>query len=119
MVHLLRRLLDFGTGRNAVSLACSSRNSLRKIKTTDGYSENTYHYLHLNTFTTNIIEHEFGTRGSLIVYPPGSLNLYILAGFSRLKATVRSNKVSEIGIDVEFMRVRGGILRFAKLVDVP
>jgi hypothetical protein len=111
--------LALGEMQSALHLACISRNSLRKSKTMDGYGENTYHDLHLDTLTANIIEHEFGTRGSLIVYPPGSLNLYILAGFSGLEATVRSNKVSEIGVDVEFMRVRGGILRFAKLVDVP
>jgi hypothetical protein len=85
----------------------------------DGYGKNTYHDLHLDTLAANIIEHEFGTRRSLIVYPPASLNLYILAGFSGLEATVRSNKVSEIGVDVKFVRIRGGILRFAKLVDVP
>jgi hypothetical protein len=111
--------LALGEMQSALHLACISRNSLRKSKTMDGYGENMYHDLHLDTLTANIIEHEFGTRGSLIVYPPGSLNLYILAGFSGLEATVRSNKVSEIGVDVEFMRVRGGILRFAKLVDVP
>jgi hypothetical protein len=111
--------LALGEMQSALHLACISRNSLRKSRTMDGYGENTYHDLHLDTLTANIIEHEFGTRGSLIVYPPSSLNLYILAGFSGLEATVRSNKVSEIGVDVEFMRVRGGILRFAKLVDVP
>jgi hypothetical protein len=85
----------------------------------DGYGENTYHDLNPDTLTANIIEYKFATRGSLVVYPPGSLNLYILAGFSGLEATVRSNKVSEIGVDMEFRRVRGGISRFAKLVDVP
>jgi len=85
----------------------------------DGHGERTHHNLHLDTLTANIVEHEFGTRGSLIVYPSGSLNLYILAGFSRLEATVRSNEVCEIGVDVEFVWVRGGILRFAKLVNVP
>lgn len=111
--------LALGEMQSALGLACISRNSLRKSKIMDGYDENTYHDLHLDTLTANIIEHEFGTRGSLIVYPPGSLNLYILAGLSRLEATVPSNKVSETGVDVEFVRVRGGILRFAKLVDVP
>jgi hypothetical protein len=85
----------------------------------DWYGESTYHDLHLDTLTANIIEYEFGPRSSLVVYPPGSLNLYILAGFSGLEATVRNNKISEIGVDVEFMRVRGGVLRFAKLIDVP
>ena len=117
-LHLLRRLLGFGTGRDAVSLyfkdklAQNKNNGLVRRKYT-------YHDLHLDTLTPNIIEHEFGSRGSLIVYSPGNLNLYILARFSGLEATVRSDKVSKIGIDVEFMRVRGGILRFAKLVNVP
>jgi hypothetical protein len=105
--------------QSALHLTCILRNSWRKCKTMDGYGENTYHDLHLDTLTANIIEHEFVTRGSLIVYPPGSLNLYILAGFSGLEATVRSNKFSEIGVDLEFMRVRGGIVRLAKLVDIP
>jgi hypothetical protein len=120
-VRLLRRLLDLGTRREAVSIALGLylKEQLAQSKTMDGYVERTYHDLHPDTLTANIIEHKFGTRGSLIVYPPGSLNLYIPAGFSGLEATVRSNKISEIGIDVEFMRVRGGILRFAKLVDVP
>ena len=111
--------LALGEMQSALHLACISRGSLRKSKTMDGYGKNTYHDLHLDTLTANIIEHEFGTRGSLIVYPPASLNLHILAGFSGLEVTVRSNKVSEIGVDLKFMRVRGGILRFAKLVDVP
>ena len=81
--------------------------------------QNSYHDLHLDTFTANIIKHKFGTRGSFIVYPPGSFDLYIFAELSRPEGTIFSNEVSEIGIDVKFVRVRGGILGFAKLVDVP
>jgi hypothetical protein len=109
--------LALGEMKSALCVVCISRNSLRKIR--DGYGENKYHDLHLDTLTANIVEHEFGPRGSLIVNPPSSLNLYILAEFSRLEGTVRSNEVFEIGVDVEFMRVRGGVLRLAKLVDVP
>jgi hypothetical protein len=118
-LHLLQRLLDFGTGRDEVSIVFGLYLKKQLCKTRDVYGENQYHDLHLDTLTANIVEHEFGTRGSLIINPPSSLNLYILAGFSRLEGTVRSNKVFEIGVDVEFMRVRGGVLRLAKLVDVP
>ena len=111
--------LALGEMQSALHLPCISRYSLRKNKAMDGHGKNTYHDLHLDTLTANIIEHEFGTRGSLIVYPPGNLNLYILAGFSGLEITIRSNKVLEIGVNVKFMGVRGGVLRFAKLVNVP
>jgi hypothetical protein len=67
--------------------------------------KNAYHDLHLDALAANIIKDKFGARGSLVVYPPCSLYLYILAVLARLEVGILSNKICKIGVHMKFMRV--------------
>lgn len=76
------------------------------------------HDLDLDSFCSNIIEDQLGTRSALGVYPSSQTDLDILEVLAGLDRLIALEEVSQIGGDFEFVRVRSWSLALAQLLDL-
>jgi hypothetical protein len=76
------------------------------------------HNLHLNSLSPNIIKYQLISCRPLVVDSPSYPYLNILARLPGLDRVIVLDKISDVVIDLELMRVWIGILGLSELVDI-
>ena len=75
------------------------------------------HDLHLDTFSSDIVEYELGARCSLSVYPSTDTALNIFEVLSRLDTPIFLDELAQVGGDLKFVRVWIGLLGLAQALN--
>ena len=77
------------------------------------------HDLYFLAIDLQNVEDELGAGGPTIHYPPCNPDLDIRSLLARLDLFIFLDELGEVAVDVEFVRVRVGVMALAELLDIP